>query len=623
MYGIAGWKFQSKLRQTLQGHQHIPVTLENPSGKASSTSHPVPHHAQSLSLPARPRIQPLIMPNPSHSQLVLASSPLSCPIPLTPSSTSHPAPYHAQSLSLPARPRIQSPITAPYTASKGDYSSMITFADNVQPKMVEQNWRKNGSWERMAGMPLQILNRTEAHWFLYPPPSSSAHAVVTVFYVLIFLLGTGGNGAVLYLTIRFKNLSKKTNSFMLNLAVSDFLMMFTIPIIVVNSFHEGPVLGIPGIDYRPCADGFDLADALGSGTIWHDLARSGMKFIRKVAKVFSGNVSKETEGTARRGTPNQACATPSPTASKASDSGDSNEFKAIGEEVLAFESNTVGGGWRPGCDAIGFIGGLTGTVSIVTLSAISLERFHGIRNCWQPGSRFTWPAASMTRWQRLISITMFWLYGFLFSAIPLVVPGILYVPEGYLTTCSFNYLATDPANIAFILVFFVAAWLLPFIVITSSYIGIMCLVTRNYGVLESANPDNRWQRQQEWKIFKTVVILVVVWFLAWTPYACVSLLGITGMKDLISPASSMIPAIICKICSAIDPFIYTLTHPYFKRELRRHFNVFRRLFEEEKRIKTFSFKANDARVSTSHASLSQQCHRCMQNGRKGNQSTFL
>ncbi|CAG0900803.1 unnamed protein product [Darwinula stevensoni] len=136
---------------------------------------------------------------------------------------------------------------------------MKTLFRYLSAKMVKQNLSEilpAAPWEGIAAMGLEILARTEAHWFQYPPPSSFAHAVVTVLYAIIFFLGVAGNGAVLYLTIssgsppppppRSKDLSRKTNSFLLNLAVSDLLMMFTIPIIVVNSLHEGPVLAVPG-----------------------------------------------------------------------------------------------------------------------------------------------------------------------------------------------------------------------------------------------------------------------------------------------------------------------------------------------------------------------------------------
>ena len=43
------------------------------------------------------------------------------------------------------------------------------------------------------------------------------------------------------------------------------------------------------------------------------------------------------------------------------------------------------------------------------------------------------------------------------------------MPEGLLTSCSFDYLSQDYSTRSFIFIFFVAAWLLPFTVIVYCY----------------------------------------------------------------------------------------------------------------------------------------------------------
>lgn len=58
---------------------------------------------------------------------------------------------------------------------------------------------------------------------------------------------------------------------------------------------------------------------------------------------------------------------------------------------------------------------------------------------------------------------------------------------------------------------------------------------------------------------------------AWTPYCLVSLIGILGYKDSISPLTSMIPAIMAKTAACIDPYLYAVTHPRFRTELEKMF----------------------------------------------------
>jgi len=54
-----------------------------------------------------------------------------------------------------------------------------------------------------------------------------------------------------------------------------------------------------------------------------------------------------------------------------------------------------------------------------------------------------------------------------------------YVPEGYLTTCSFDYLSEDTTTRTFIFVFFIVAWLIPVSVIIGSYSAVICFVRQN------------------------------------------------------------------------------------------------------------------------------------------------
>jgi r-opsin len=51
----------------------------------------------------------------------------------------------------------------------------------------------------------------------------------------------------------------------------------------------------------------------------------------------------------------------------------------------------------------------------------------------------------------------------------------------------------------------------------------------------------------------------------------VSLLGIFGNADNISPLGSMIPAIMAKTAACVDPYLYAVTHPRFRKELEMLF----------------------------------------------------
>jgi len=121
-----------------------------------------------------------------------------------------------------------------------------------------------------------------------------------------------------------------------------------------------------------------------------------------------------------------------------------------------------------GCKTYGFVGGLTGTASIMTLTAIAVDRYHVIAFPLHPHKRCTAKKAC-------VIIVCVWLYSLLFSSLPLF--GLNnYVPEGYLTSCSFDYLSTSLSSRVFVFVFFVAAWLLPVSLIVYSYMRIYFIV---------------------------------------------------------------------------------------------------------------------------------------------------
>lgn len=83
------------------------------------------------------------------------------------------------------------------------------------------------------------------------------------------------------------------------------------------------------------------------------------------------------------------------------------------------------------------------------------------------------------------------------------------------------------------------------------------------------------QPNVEVAIAKIVIGLVGSWMIAWTPYSLIALLGISGYSHLLTPFSSMVPALFAKTAACVDPFIYSLNHPKIRQEiLYRLYNCF-------------------------------------------------
>ncbi|XP_023230010.1 opsin-3-like [Centruroides sculpturatus] len=172
------------------------------------------------------------------------------------------------------------------------------------------------------------------------------------------------------------------------------------------------------------------------------------------------------------------------------------------------------------------------------------------------------------------TVIFIWIYALNFSIPPLF--GLnRYVPEGYLTSCSFDYLDERWLPRGFVLVFFVAAWCIPLVIICWCYLGILIKVRnheKNFTLQERRMTIRKKvvkKYSTEIRLAKIAFGLISLWFVAWTPYAIVALIGAFFDRKLLTPLSSMIPALFCKSASVVDPFIYGLTHPKFKIEIKR------------------------------------------------------
>lgn len=331
----------------------------------------------------------------------------------------------------------------------------IVVMSDFKAKYPINEWKKYGFYTDDY---MQLIN---SHWFKFRPPNATSHYILGFLYAVIMVFGCFGNSLVIFMYIKCKSLQTPANVLIMNLAVSDFIMLAKTPVFIYNSYHQGPTLG------------------------------------------------------------------------------------------------------KLGCQIYGFFGGLTGTVSIMTLAAISLDRYYVIVHPLNA-------AVKTTKQRARVWIGVIWIYGFLFSVIPVMDLGYnRYVPEGYLTSCSFDYLTDDKQEKGFILVFFTAAWCIPFTTISYCYIKILRAVWMTSEMAASRFGQEEEKRKTEIRLGYVVVGVIMLWFVSWTPYAMVALLGVFDRKEYITPLSSMIPALFCKAASCMDPWIYAITHPRFKNELTK------------------------------------------------------
>ena len=216
-----------------------------------------------------------------------------------------------------------------------------------------------------------------------------------------------------------------------------------------------------------------------------------------------------------------------------------------------------------------------GLVSILTFSAIAFER------CLVIAGPATHPSVGLADGHKKVSrsqaqkvCAFIWLHCAILVSMPLL-GWSSYVPEGLLTSCSWDYTTRSASNRSYYILLVITGFFLPLMLICVSYGRIMASVMWRARQMASANPQSsafrKLRRQTEMKTAQIVVTLILVYLTAWTPYAIVTLIGQFGSEDSqLSPMATAIPAYFAKTAVVMDPLVYGFSHPHFRTSMR-HF----------------------------------------------------
>ena len=209
-------------------------------------------------------------------------------------------------------------------------------------------------------------------------------------------------------------------------------------------------------------------------------------------------------------------------------------------------------------------------------------------------------------------IFLSWLYSFIWIALPFFTKN-RYALEGFLTSCSFDYISKNDSNKIVIISMFIGGFFLPLILIALFYILIVLILRKNeiyltYQIRHTNSNRNEHSRRsslnpeiaklctienhnatnassiymkREIKLIKMVGIIIFMFIIAWTPYAVVTLaaqLG-TNIEAYINPYTTSLPALFAKTSSVYNPLIYSLKNKDFRRFLFGYFHKKIKLFK--------------------------------------------
>ncbi|XP_013192766.2 opsin-3 [Amyelois transitella] len=227
-------------------------------------------------------------------------------------------------------------------------------------------------------------------------------------------------------------------------------------------------------------------------------------------------------------------------------------------------------GYQLGCDVYAALGSLSGIGGAITNAVIAYDRYKTISSPLD---------GRINRVQAGLLIAFTWLWALPFTILPTLRIWGRYVPEGFLTTCSFDYFTDDQDTKVFVACIFVWSYCIPMSLICYFYSQLFGAVRLHERMLQeqakkmnvkslAANKEDAG-KSVEIRIAKVAFTIFFLFICAWTPYAFVAMTGAFGDRGILTPVATMIPAVCCKVVSCIDPWVYAINHPRYRAELQK------------------------------------------------------
>uniref|UniRef100_A0A8C1RFW0 Opsin 4xa n=1 Tax=Cyprinus carpio TaxID=7962 RepID=A0A8C1RFW0_CYPCA len=216
-----------------------------------------------------------------------------------------------------------------------------------------------------------------------------------------------------------------------------------------------------------------------------------------------------------------------------------------------------------GCKMYAFCGALFGITSMINLLAISIDRYIVIT---KPLQAIRWTSGQRT----LVIILLVWIYSLCWSLAPLM-GWSSYIPEGLMTSCTWDYVTSTPANKSYTLMLCCFVFFIPLGIISYCYLFMFLAIrdaSRDLDKLGSHVRKTALIQQQsiktEWKLAKIAFVVIIVFVLSWSPYACVTLIAWAGYSHVLTPYSKAVPAVIAKASAIYNPFIYAIIRSKYR-----------------------------------------------------------
>lgn len=223
------------------------------------------------------------------------------------------------------------------------------------------------------------------------------------------------------------------------------------------------------------------------------------------------------------------------------------------------------------CELYAFCGALFGICSMMTLTAIAVDRCLAI----------TRPLAllgQVSQGRAGTVLALLWLYSLGWS-LPPFFGWSAYVPEGLQTSCSWDYMSFTPAVRTYTILLFMFVFFIPLGIIAACYLAIFRAIRktrREVRQLDSSGTHKVLECiKTEWQMAKVAFLVILLFVVSWSPYSVVALTATAGYAHVLTPYMNSIPAVIAKASAIHNPIIYAITHPKYRLAIVRYVPLFR------------------------------------------------
>uniref|UniRef100_A0A671QIE1 Rhodopsin n=1 Tax=Sinocyclocheilus anshuiensis TaxID=1608454 RepID=A0A671QIE1_9TELE len=195
---------------------------------------------------------------------------------------------------------------------------------------------------------------------------------------------------------------------------------------------------------------------------------------------------------------------------------------------------------------------INGEVALWSLVVLAIERY--IVVCKPMGS-FKFSSS-----HAFAGIAFTWVMAMACAAPPLV-GWSRYIPEGMQCSCGPDYYTLNPEynNESYVIYMFVCHFIFPVTIIFFTYGRLVCTVKALLEYYDSASTQ-----KAEREVTRMVILMVLGFLVAWTPYATVAAWIFFNKGAAFSAQFMAIPAFFSKTSALYNPVIYVLLNKQFR-----------------------------------------------------------